>query len=103
MNKRKSKSEWMELVKEFKASNLNLTTWCRQEGICKTTIYPYIKILDNNQTALSEEQQWGKLSLPKSASNSAISIKVGSITLSVNSGFDKEVLSEVLRVAMNLC
>jgi len=93
----------MDIVKEFKSSGLSLAAWCRQKGICKTTIYPYIKMLDNGQATLSEEQHWGKLSLPKTNSNSAISIKVGSITVSVNNGFDKQVLSEVLSVVINLC
>ena len=101
MANRKTKSEWMEIVKEFKASGLGITAWCKQHGICKTTIYPYIRMFNNENHV--ENQEWAKLSIPKKPFDSPITIKGSSITLDVKNGFDKETLSEVLIVVMSLC
>lgn len=106
MRKRRSKAQWIELVKEFKSSGLNLTAWCRENSISKNSIYPYLKKYKNQSETKqveTKEQNWGAISIPKNIENPAISLKMGSITLNVKSGFDKKTLSEVLSVVMELC
>ena len=104
--KRRSPSEWMDLVKDFKASKLTLVAWCRENNISKSSIYPYLKKYKNQSETKqveTKEQNWGAISLPKNIEKSAISLKMGSITLDVKSGFDKKTLSEILSVVMELC
>jgi len=98
---RRSKEQWMLLVEDFKASGLSLAAWCREKNISKSSIYPYIKTFDNN--VKDSDQKWGVVTLPQTSTESAISLKIGSITLDIKSGFNKETLSEVLSVVTKLC
>jgi hypothetical protein len=102
MNKRKSEAQWMALVEEHSSSRLNLTAWCREKGICKGSFYPYLKKF-KAIAAETSEQKWGAVVIPKSCETSSISLKVGTITLDIKNGFDKETLVDVLSVVMTLC
>lgn len=102
MNKRKSEAQWMALVEERNSSSLNLTAWCREKEICKGSIYPYLKKF-KALAAETSEQKWGAIVIPKSSETSLISLKVGTITLDIKNGFDKETLLDVLSVVMTLC
>ena len=101
MENRKSEDRWMETVKDFKSSGSNLSAWCREKGICKSSIYPYIKKYKNQVEPV--EQKWGEISIPKSIERSPISFKIGAITFDIKSGFDKEMLNDILSVVMKLC
>lgn len=98
---RRSKEQWKLLVEDFKVSGLSLAAWCREKNISKSSIYPYIKTFDNNIKA--SEQNWGVVAIPKITAESSISLKIGSITLDIKSGFNKETLSDVLSVVTKLC
>ncbi|MBZ9607330.1 hypothetical protein G9F73_005760 [Clostridium estertheticum] len=102
MNKRKSKAQWMSLIKEYNSSGLNLTAWCREKEISKSSFYPYLKSFKAPASEPSE-QRWGTVTIPKSTEASSISLKVGTITLDIKNGFDKETLIDVLSVVMKLC
>ncbi|MBC2579088.1 IS66 family insertion sequence element accessory protein TnpA [Clostridium sp. DJ247] len=101
MRNRKSQEQWMVLVKEYKASGLNLTAWCKEKGISKSSIYPYLKKFSSE--AESSEQKWGLITISKSIETSPISLKIGAVTLDIKSGFDKETLGDILSVVMKLC
>jgi len=101
MTKRKSNEEWMLLAKDYRSSGLKLTVWCRERGISKSSFYPYLK----KSKALAEplEPKWGSITMPKHIETSSILLKVGTITLDIKCGFDKETLRDVLNVVMKLC
>lgn len=101
MYKRKSKEQWMTLVKDYETSGLNITAWCRAKGIRKSSFYQYIKKIDKRTQP--SEQKWGLITIPKNIGTSLISLRVGAITLDINSGFDKETLADVLNVVMKQC
>ncbi|MBZ9623665.1 transposase [Clostridium sp. FP2] len=102
MNKRKSKAQWITLVKEYNSSGLNLAAWCREKGISKSSIYPYLKKI-KALAADPSEQKWGTVTIPKNVGTSSISLKVGTITLDIRDGFNKGTLIDVLEVVMELC
>jgi hypothetical protein len=101
MRKRRSKEEWDALVKDYKISGLSLTAWCREKGISKSSIYPYLKKF--NREAETCEQKWGAIIIPKIIESPSISVKVGDVTLDIKKGFDKGTLADVLSVVINLC
>lgn len=101
MKKRRTAEEWMLLVEDFKASNLNITAWCRKREVCKSSFYPYLK--KSEAIADPVSQKWGTVALPEGIEESLISLKMGTITLDIKNGFDKETLSDVLNVVMKLC
>lgn len=101
MKKRRTAEEWMLLVEDFKTSNLKITAWCRKRDVCKGSFYPYLK--KSEAIADPVAQKWGTVALTEAIEESLISLKVGNITLDIKNGFDKETLSNVLNVVMELC
>jgi putative transposase len=102
MNKRKSEEQWMELVRKFNSSGLNVTAWCRDIGISKGSFYPYLNKF-KALAAESSKQEWGAITIPKIVETTLISLKVGTITLDIKNGFDKETLRDILSVVTKLC
>lgn len=101
MRQRKSENQWFELVKAYKTSGLNLSTWCREHGISKSSIYPYLKRFSSQLEC--KEQEWSTVTIPKNVEASTISLKVGNISIDIQKGFDKETLTEILNVVTSLC
>lgn len=101
MAKIRSEKEWMAIVKDFKNSNCQLTSWCRDKEISKSSIYPYIKKFTIKDMPI--EPQWAEINIPKTTELSSITLKVGSITLDLKNGFSRELLSDVLSVVLTLC
>lgn len=103
MKIRRSKEEWMLLVSDYTNSGLTLTEWCREKGISKSSIYPYIKQYAVPTEILSDNGIGVEMPLPRNIENSFITLKVGDVSLDIKSGFDKKVLSDILKVVMSVC
>lgn len=99
MGKRRSVNEWMILVSKYKNSGKNLTTWCRENKISKSSIYPYI----NKSKSQPSIESWGSLSMEESVQKSSISLTIGNITLDIKDGFNKSTLQDILTVVNNIC
>ena len=98
---RRTEAQWMELIKNFKSSGLNLTALCQENKINKSSISRHIQ--EYNKRVNLKQQEWGVVHVPKSVEKSQISLKLGPITLEVKNNFDKKTLSEILSVVMDLC
>lgn len=83
------------------ASKLSITAWCKKRDVCKGSFYTYLKKFEAIADPVA--QKWGAIVLPESIEESSISLKIGTITLGIKSGFDKETLGDVLNVVMKLC
>lgn len=94
MGKRRTKDQWATLVKDFRASGLSLGAWCRNNGISKSSIYPYLN--KNQQEVNMSKQEWGKVTIANPIEEQPIVLKVRNITLDIKSGFNKETLSDIL-------
>ncbi len=104
MAKRRTTNEWIGLIEGYKEreSGLSLIAWCKKTGISKSSIYPHIK--SYNLKNSPKEQKWGLIEIPKDdIKTPTISLRVGAITLDINSGFDKKMLTAVLEVVTNVC
>lgn len=100
MAKKRTEEEWMLLIKEFKNSKLKFIVWCRNKGISKSSIYPYLK-----KSRIKEpiEPEWVEITMPKITDSSSITLKIGDITLDLKNGLNRELLSDVLGVVLSLC
>ncbi|WP_341458739.1 IS66 family insertion sequence element accessory protein TnpA, partial [Clostridium vincentii] len=77
MAERRSKEEWMILLKEYKVSGVNQTAWCREKGINKGTFIAYKK--KSEAVAGENTLEWGSVAIPKKFETSSISLKIGDI------------------------
>lgn len=101
MNKRRSEKDWFKIIEEFKASGLNLTTWCKSKGISKSSIYPYIKKFHSHNNF--QKTQWLSVPFTNKADSIMFSLRVGAATLDIKNDFDKNALADILSVIVKLC
>ena len=97
----KSEKQWMELIKEYNASGLNITDWCGNKKLNKSSFYRHLKKVQA-PTAEPIEQKWVSIALPKRFEAPSISLTIGTFTLDIKNGFDKETLMDILGVVINL-
>ena len=97
----RSEEQWMELIKEYTVSGLNITDWCSKKKLNKSSFYRHLKKV---QAPAAEplEQKWVSITLPKRVEAPSISLTVGTFTLDIKNGFDKETLMDILGVVMKL-
>lgn len=103
MKKRRSKQEWMSLVSQYMNSGLSMTKWCKENGVSVSSIAPYVKQYATPSEILSDNQNWVEMPLPRNIEKSLITLKVGAVSLDIKEGFDKKVLSDILKVVMSIC
>lgn len=104
MARKYTSEQWIGLLSDYQESNMSASDWCKSKGIQKSTLYYWMKKHKDLNTEIKEPTTWVEVSLPshKPTENySAIFLKIGDFTLSVEPGFDKTTLQDVLGVVMN--
>ncbi|GEM_PF-816972 len=99
--------DWDDRLRAFKASGQNASQWCREHGIPVHQLrYRLRKEKEAHPTPVSNgHSHWVALpSAPDSnAVSSGVSLRIGSVDVNVERGFDPDVLSDVLRSLLEEC
>ena len=107
-------SGWSEAVKERQVSGQTVSAFCEEEGISQTTYYyRQKKVREAACTELMRAQNredravpggWVQLagSEPATVAESALTIEVGGVHLTVNGETDMELLAKVCRMMKSL-
>ena len=99
--------DWDDRLRAFKASGQNASQWCREHGIPVHQLrYRLRKENDSHTTQVSNgRSHWVALpSTPEpDAASSGVSLRMGSVDVKVERGFDPDVLSEVIRSLLEEC
>ncbi len=92
---------WEERVKSFRASGLSRRAWCIEHEIPEHQLGYWVRKFNTNPPELGSKRWVG---IPTaSGGEPAISIKIGEVTLAVKSGFDHQLLADVIRTLMTIC
>ncbi|MCW2279182.1 IS66 family insertion sequence element accessory protein TnpA [Heliophilum fasciatum] len=89
------------LVAECRASGTTAKAWCEEKGI------PYGRYMnwarEVNRKANHDPQQWADVTLVKEQPCDEIKIQCGKWSIGIKSGFDSNVLTEVLKAMDTVC
>lgn len=94
---------WKERVEVFLASGQNQRAWCQEHGLPAHQLgYWLRKFKDEARELPPDNDRW--VSLPGTASfGSGVSLRIGDLVVDVESGFDKQLLVDVVRALMAVC
>ena len=95
MSNKQKQELWNGRIEDFRASGLSQKAWCDQEGLPVGQLGYWLGKLDAATDATSNSR-WVNLETI-APSGTGISLRIGSIVLEVERGFDQEVLADVVR------
>ncbi|MHB9038087.1 MAG: IS66 family insertion sequence element accessory protein TnpA [Armatimonadota bacterium] len=111
MTHARSRGLWQARVADYDASGLTMREWCERNGFRDGQLRYWLK----RARDAGESQSWACVELvdegisgrtesnPLAADGVQVTVRVGSATVEVRSGFDPSLLSEVLRVVVATC
>jgi putative transposase len=101
---RRNEDEWRELYKIYNSSGLNLTAWCRENKIGKTTMYKNVTLFDKEEVKAPE---WVPVIIEKDNKidivKESLVLYIKEVSISIKDGFNKKTLEDVLEVITKVC
>lgn len=94
MNKEQNHKYWSKKVAEFKKSGKTKEEWCIRQNISNKQFTYWLRQFPG-ETA---ETQWIPVEIKQEKIPSCLNIKIGSASIEVHPGFDKDHLLAVLEV-----
>ena len=108
--KKRSTTEWLELIGEQEASGQTQTSWCKAKGINLYTFRDRKSALRGlHSRSLIESKSKEAVWLPISeashgdCSTEAIEVKIGSFIIMIDEKFNEAAFSRVCEILMQLC
>jgi len=101
MKKEEKQSYWSKKVAEFTRSGKTKEEWCIKKNISLKQFNYWLKQFSKEPT----ETQWMPVKIKeenKHLTVAPLNIKIGEISIEVSTGFDKELLAEVLNTLKSL-
>jgi len=96
---------WEKRVTAFKASGQSVRRWCSEQGLPEHQLRYWLqRILPEVEHAKQvKTSRWVAMDTSQQSISSGISLRVGTVVLEVQRGFDQQVLVDVLRSLMDIC
>jgi hypothetical protein len=95
--------EKQAIVSECRSSGMTAKEWCKTKGI-KYARYCGWATTVNQQSQQAKPQQWADVTIAKGEyPNGQIKLHCGRLTISVESGFDPELLADILKAVNTVC
>jgi len=95
-------NEWRERIEDYRAGDLTMLQWCEKTGYSIGQLKYWITKC-NRLVRKSQAGGFARVEIVDSTSTAKIAVHVGVARIEVERGFDKSVLSEVMRVAASIC
>ena len=97
---------WEQRVNDYKSSGQTTQTWCKSNAVRPATLRYWIREFKSNNTVDEKSTSWISVGTPKLKSNTNeqhLIVKIGEVSIEINSGFDKDLFSKVTEVLLSLC
>ena len=102
---RRNENEWRVLYKKYKASGLNLTAWCRENKIGKTTMYKNAMMFEKEKAA--DNLEWAPIIIENNnkqdVGKESLVLNIKEVSINIKDGFNKKTLEDVLEVIRKIC
>lgn len=104
MNNQNKAAAWAERIAACRNSGISVNRWCKENGVCEQTFYKWQRKLFAMAKA-QQETQFAEITPISSMGNEArgaVTVRIGSIAVEIQSGADLATVETVLRI-MKLC
>ena len=106
MLKTKVNCMWEQRVINYNASGEVLKTWCNLNHVKPARLRYWMRELKANDDSAEKSSSWLSIDTAKLnvvTKEDHLIVKIGNSSIEVNSGFDKDLFSEVTKVLLELC
>ncbi len=88
---------WQERISSYQGSGLSIRDWCQEQGLPDHQLRYWLKkSLTGGNIKPVETSNWIAMGPNDPAPNSGVSLRIGTVTLEVQRGFDPQVLLDVV-------
>lgn len=95
---------WLPRVEAFKASGLTQIEFCRTNDYSKTKFNYWFRKTENNKIiSQSDELKWVSVKVTEQVINESLVIRIGSASIEVKPGFNKNFLVDVVETLSKIC
>jgi hypothetical protein len=95
-------NDWRERIEDYRTGGLTMIQWCEKTGYSIGQLKYWITKC-NKLARNTEAGGWARVEIVDSNLTAKITVCVGVARIEIERGFDKSVLSEVMRVAASIC
>lgn len=93
---------WKDRIIAFQASGQSAATWCAANQLTTRKLWYWQRKFKNVSGKAVQTSQWISLDVDKQH-KPTILIKVGSAEIKVETGYNRELLADVIRTLQSLC
>lgn len=101
MRLNENKELWVQRVEEFKSSNLNQTTWCKENEIKVSSLRYWLKKLDNKSGAKpdrpSDGFEFASVSITEYPTCPSMTLQIKDVKLSITNDYDEILLLKLIK------
>ena len=97
---------WEQRVTLYKSSAQSLSTWCEENDVKPARLRYWIREFEGNHTVTEKITSWISVDTTELKSvikDESLIVKIGDASIHINSGFNKDLFSEVTEVLLSLC
>ena len=99
---------WATRINNYRASGERVAAWCSRNQVTSHQLYYWMRKLreaERQERSAGNESKWVALALQESTTGEAppIVIKIGTIAVEVQAGFDPAAFATVVRTLKTLC
>jgi hypothetical protein len=108
MDKQQRLQEWSARITDFKSSGLTMSAWCQAHGQTIHQLKYWLRKLNEPSSSTSSSSNWLPLAIHNpsaefSSPSSSLTVRVGLVGIEVHTGFNPELLREIVRVLESSC
>ncbi|MCY9667496.1 IS66 family insertion sequence element accessory protein TnpB [Paenibacillus alginolyticus] len=102
MDKQQRLQEWTARITDFKSSGLTKSAWCQAQGQSIYKLKYWLHKLNEPSSSTSSSSNWLPLAISSppteiSLPSSPLTVRVGIVGIEVHSGFNPQLLREIVR------
>ncbi len=94
------RSLWEQRLAEYETSGKTIKEWCQEQSIRENQFYYWRRKIRPEKVEENQPIKWLSINLADSSTSSSnsIAVHIGQMTVEVKSGFDHNLLREILKV-----
>ena len=94
---------WQQRVQDFLSSGQTAKSWCEENGFPYNQLNYWLrKLRSADSVPALDSPRWVHMDTAQSL-NSGVSLRIANVDLEIKSGFDRQVLTDVILALMSIC
>ncbi|MFD1929225.1 hypothetical protein ACFSFY_14375 [Sporosarcina siberiensis] len=96
---------WTSRLADFNQSEESIPEWCSRNNLKSHQLRYWIRKFETTEIAAPTSTEWYSVDIDQqpAESNAAVVVKVGTINVEVKSGFNPQLLIDVIRTLTSIC